>query len=389
MLAQDSAPRDPYEQAGSLFVFSMLLFLLPFSLAHYYTQYIMIERKNKKIKGILLFPQIELTISLLLVAPYGKSAAALFSLGTTRGVFAGIGMLLVLPIPVLLFSIYVVNKYIINHRAVKYVVFRKIPKYKGLVHIIRQGLLASPSVGFWKEKSTHLLDKYGVFFKSVRGPMYTFENKMVRYDRQKGIYKWGRVIRYDDSLAQARSYYKAYFIIRVLMVSLLLNAFHYSTAGNVAQTILLMLMLTIHVWFMLLVSPLNTPKEQFVDIASNSCELGTYACGFVMIMSHRLHLYRLIFLSGEAMFFFQILSIGIQIIAQLWNVVLVFKMVKPIIMEKLFKNDPINIAHHTLLSKKYANRWLMIVHHRPLKEWEEMYNNRALSNSLKDIRVRI
>lgn len=389
MLEQGSASRDPYEQAGSLFVFSMLLFLVPFSLAHHYTQHVMIERKKKPLKGILLFPQIELTIALLLVAPYGKSAATLFSLGTTRGVFAGIGMLLALPIPVLLFSIYIVNKYILHHRAVKYIVFHKIPEHKGLLHIIRQGLLASPSHGFWKEKSTHLMDKYGVFFKSVRGPMYTFENKMVRYDPLKRAYKWGRVIRQEDSLAQARSYYKAYFIVRVLMVSLLLNAFQHTTAGNVAQTILLMLLLTVHVWFMLLVSPLNTPKEQFVDIASNSCELGTYACGFALLMARRLHLDSLVFLSGEAMFLFQVLSIGVQIIAQLWNVVLVFKMLKPMIMEKLFKNDPVNTAHHILLSKKYANRWLMLIHHRPLKEWEGMYRSNPLSTSLKDIHIRV
>lgn len=366
---------NPYNQASSLFVYSVLLFLLPFTLVHMGTQHYLMTQKGKNLKGIMLFPQIELTIALLLIAPYGKSVGALFSLGTARSVFAGLGMIVALPLPVLLFSMYIVKKHVLEKRSAKYVVFHKTPEIHGLLHIVRQGLFASPSTGFWKEKKKNLLDKYGIFFKSVRGPIYTFENKIYRYDAEQKAYKWGRVFREPDRFAYLRAYYNAYFIVRMVLISILLNAFPYSSGGNIAQTILLMTLLTIHVYFMIFASPLIKAKEQFVEISSNACELGTYASGFGLLMARRLHLDGLITLAGDAMFVFQLLSVGVQIIAQLWNVVLVFQMVRSIIEDKLFKKDTTKTIYHVLLSKKYANRWLLHVHHRPLKEWEYIYRD--------------
>jgi len=132
---------------------------------------------------------------------------------------------------------------------------------------------------------------------------------------------------------------------------------------------------------MLFVSPFIKAKEQFVEIFSNACELGTYASGFGLLMARRLHLDKLIALAGDAMFVFQLLSVGIQIIAQLWNVVLIFQIVKSIIEDKLFKKDITKTVFQVLISKKYANRWLFRVHQRPLKEWEYMYGRKSLPSS--------
>jgi hypothetical protein len=383
LLQQDQ--RDPYDQAKSLFVYSILLFLLPVSLIHVGVQYYLVSKMKKNISGLLLFPQIELTIAMLFIAPYGKSAASLFLLGTTRSIFSGIGMLCIIPIPLIVLSIYAVKRYIIDYRILKYVLFKEEHLKKGLFYIIRQGILSSPSKGYWKGKEQHFLDMYGIFFKSIRGPVYTFKDKIVRYDSQKGIYKWGKVIKIHDRFEYIRSYYKAYFIIRILLISLLLNAFPYSSSGDIIQTILLILVVSIHVYFMLFVSPLNTPKDQFVDITSNTCELGFYSSGFCILMARRLHLDNIIAITENALFVFQILAVGVQIVAQLWNVVFIFKMIKNTIDDKFYKNRLIYKTHHILLVKKYANRWLLYVHHRPLKDWADTYKHPKTSKHISKV----
>ncbi|QIG60167.1 hypothetical protein [Dishui Lake large algae virus 1] len=387
MLVESSSNRDPYKQARTLFIYSILAFMLPFSLLHFCIQHYLITQKKKKIHGIMLFPQIELTIALLFLSPYGKSAAALFSLGTARSVFAGIGMLLALPIPLFVFSIYIVKKYIVDNRFLKYVLFDEKKHKHNLLYTIRKGILASPNKGFWKGRRQNLIDMYGVFFKPIRGPVYRFEDRIFRYDHQSGVYKWGRVLRSHERFTYARTFYKTYFIARILLISLLLNAFPYSPNGNVIQVVLLMILLTIHVYFMLFVSPLNSPKDQFVDISSNTCELGTYASGFSLLMARRLQLNAFVQVAENSMFAFQVISIGIHIIAQLWTFVLVFQIVKYMVMDKYYKESTIDTVYHLMITKKYANRWLIRVHHRPLKEWSYIYKKRAVS--ARNIRIQI
>jgi len=369
--------RNPYEQAGSLFVYSILLFLLPLSIIHYCSQHYLVSKKEKKIIGIMLFPQIELTIAMLLISPYGKIAASLFLLRTPASIFAGFGMLCVIPIPLIILSIYAIKRYIINYRILKYVEFKHEYTKGGIIRLVRQAILASPSKGYWKSKDHHLMDMYGIFFKTIRGPVYTFKDKIVRYDSQKGVYKWGKVIKIHDRFEYIRTYYKAYFILRVLLISILLNAFPYSTDGDMVQTILLIIFVSIHVYFMLFVSPLNTPKDQLVDVTSNICELGFYSSGFCILMARRLHLEKIITMTENAMFVFQILTVGVQIISQLWNVVFIFNLIQSMIREKFYKNRIIYTSYHILLVKKYANRWLLYVHHRPLKGWADAFMSKS------------
>ena len=125
---------------------------------------------------------------------------------------------------------------------------------------------------------------------------------------------------------------------------------------------------------MMFISPFNTAKDQFADIASNSCELGTYAMGFSILMARRLDWSHLLPMLEKGMFAFQLMSIGIQIITQLWNVVLIFVLVQSIITEKFYKEQSIQKAYRELLVKKYANRWLYKVHRRSLKGWEFVYS---------------
>ena len=136
---------------------------------------------------------------------------------------------------------------------------------------------------------------------------------------------------------------------------------------------------------MLFVSPLNTPKDQFVDISSNICELGFYSSGFCILMARRLHLDNIITMTENAMFVFQILTVGVQIIAQLWNVVFIFKIIKSIIDDKFYKNQLIYTTHQLLLVKKYANRWLLHVHHRPLKDWADTYKSSKITTSISKV----
>ena len=371
-----------FDKTKSLFIYSFLMFLLPISIIHYLIQYYLAIKKKIQVSGLLMFPQIELTVALLLINPYAKNAAKLFSLGTTKSIFAGIGMLLTIPIPILIFSIYAVRKYIIENRSVKFLMFHNVEQVHGIIPFIKRGIFASANKGYWKEDNHNILDRYGVFFKSIRGPIYIFKDKIIRYDQKKYKYKWGKVIYVPDKFVHIRSYYKSYFIARNIFICLLLNAFSYSSHGNAAQSCILITLLTIHVYFMLFVSPFNTSKDQFTDISSNICELGTYVSGLCLLMARRLYLAEILPLIEQSMFIFQILSIGIQIVTQLWNVVLIFQLIRSIFIEKFYKDYMIHEAYNQLLIKKFANRWLYKTHKRALKGCEYIYlENKKISTN--------
>jgi hypothetical protein len=364
MLLSEST--NPYHSATSLFLYSYI-FLLSISIPHYFYQRHK-AKKQEKLQGMMHFPQLEFTIILLLINPYTKAAATLFTYDHSSSILAGIGMLLALPIPVLLFSIYIIYKNILEQHYAKFVVFGKIHKVKGFQNFIQRGLI-STNKGHWKEEKDQLLDKYGIFFKSVRGPLYVFKDKEVRYDEKHKKYKWGKVRKVEDKLVYIRAFYKPYYILRNICTALLLNAFRYSTTGNVAQLILLILILTTHFYFMMFVSPFNTSKDQFTDLSSNMCELGTYVAGFGLLMARRFDIPFIALQMEKGMFVFQILSVAIQVLTQMWTVVVIAQIIKELFQKKLYYDHMIQEARKKLLLKKYTNRWLYKVHKKTLQGW--------------------
>ena len=375
ILGSSNNDKDPFEKALSVFVYSFLLFLLPLSLLHLCFQHLM-RRGQKKVRGIVLFPQIELTIAMLLVIPYTKASAALLSLGTARGILAGLGMLLAIPIPMLFLSIYAVRRYIVKHRVIKYVVFqhRKPLPNLSIVGFLRTGIFASEQKGYWKGKEHKIMDMYNVFFRSIRGPTYTFKDRFVCYDENNNRYRWGSVVRVPDSMMYARTYYKAYFVARMILLSMLLCLFPDSPRGNIAQPALLVAMLAVHVHFMMFVSPFHSAKDQFTDVSSNLCELGTYVSGLCLLVSRRLYFKRTVWMMERSLLIFQIISIGIQVVAQLWNVFVLLQIIRGIIISRFYKDQSIRDAHKTFLMKKYGNRWLSRVHLRSILVCEPFAN---------------
>ena len=121
---------------------------------------------------------------------------------------------------------------------------------------------------------------------------------------------------------------------------------------------------------MLFVSPFNNSKDQFTDISSNACELGTYTSGFVLLMARRLEFPTIALTMEQCLFIFQILAIAVQIITQLWNVVVLYEVVRGVIINTYFKDKFITKVHELYNIKKYANRWLYKVHKRHLKGWD-------------------
>jgi hypothetical protein len=159
-----------------------------------------------------------------------------------------------------------------------------------------------------------LVDKYGYYFKNVRGPIYQFVDKEIRWDDRTCSYKWGTIYHIPEGLSGFRAYYGVFFVFRNILLSIVLTAFPASAGGSVAQLVLLCLLLGVHSSYMVfLVAPFNDRRMQMTTVGSSVCEFGMYVSGVLLI----------IYGDGvyeQMVFGFQMAGILVQIISQLWGV---------------------------------------------------------------------
>ena len=259
-----------------------------------------------------VFPQLEILVGSLLLNPYSKEAGRLFKEGTVQGILAGLGMLLALPLPLLSLGVYVIWKYVMRDKEVKFVVLKPLEIVHGPWEFLKRSLLGS-NLGFWTDKN-QLVDRFGYFFKNVRGPIYQFVGNDIRWDHNSNSYKWGRVYLVPEGLAGFRAYYGVFFIFRNMLLSIILLAFPPSEGGSIAQLVLLSVLLGIHAYYMvLLVAPFNDRKMQMTNVGSSVCEFGMYISGILLVI-YGLEVFE------RMIFGFQMAGILVQILSQLWGV---------------------------------------------------------------------
>jgi len=338
----------PYRSATNLVVVTVAV-LVPLALVHYRVQ------QKKRLTGIMCFPQIESIVGLMLINPYTKCAAGLFQEGTRGGVAGGVGLLLMVPIPMLVWSVWMVRAHVLSKK-VKFIVFHPMERVHGPYDFLKR-MIRPTNQGHWKDKE-QTLDRFGIFFKSIRGPLYVFRDREVWWNEKTRRYQWGKVELVPDKLAGVRAYYKSYFIFRSIFVALLLNAFSYSPHGNLVQLGLLLTVFSGHFYLMAVASPFNTTKDQFTDICSGSCEAGIYATGVGLIYARRVGSLWLERLAEKVMMGLQLSSVGVHVLTQLWGVVVMAGVLMGTIQQRFFSEEMLKRKRELVLVKKYGARWL-------------------------------
>lgn len=351
---------SPQVKKGIQLLILYLSWLALFVPLHYKLQ------QRKQLPGILGFPQFEFTLMMVFTNPFTKCAGALFSTQKTEAIFFGIGLLLLLPIPLIFYSIYIVRQLVVHTRKIKFITFQPIHTYTHWYQLIPRGFLSS-NQGHWRCKDK-TLDHYGIFFNTIRGPIYVLKDPkhLVRWDVQNQRYKYGYWVLYPEVFQWIRTYYKPYLLSKNLWVVLFLQAFQFSPHGNAAQIIFLIVFYVIHLSILFLLAPFNSRKDQLTEVLTSFCELGTYLCGILILMARRGMLQIDLTLLEQGLFALQTGSVAVQILSQMSILIILIGMAYALIQDKFFLNQKIQKNRHHYLLKKYANRWFYKVYGRSI-----------------------
>jgi hypothetical protein len=278
-LLQDDEGGDPVRSAGILYGASFPVLLVG-GLLHY------VIDKKKKLPDVLLFPNLEIMIGLLLVNPYTKAAGDAFNTGSAGGCVLGAVMLLTLPLVMVGVSGWLVHVYVWKLRVVKFIVFDELREAVGVMGLVKRSFFTLNN-GYWKDNSrAKFLERFGLLFKGVRGPIFQFTHgRMVRYDPQFKCYRWNTIDRVHEPvwLAYARTQYTSFFVLRNILLSLLLTV----VPNSVAQLVLLLVLLSVHSVYMSGVVPLNTGNSQCVKLMSVHLETCVYLFALLYITTEK------------------------------------------------------------------------------------------------------
>jgi hypothetical protein len=237
-----------------------------------------------------------------------------------------------------------------GEKIAKFIVFKPLEMVNGVGAFMKRSLL-SANYGTWKDRDL-VIERFGLFFKNIRGPIYKFVDQEVVWDRRLRAYRWGEVYQIPEGLAWFRSYYFTFYILRNICLSVIIFSFPREGAkGNVVQLALLVALLLFHAHCVLfIVVPFNSKKDQLVNYLTNSCEFGTYFSGLMMILY-----------PGEVfeqmLLAFQLGSIFVQILGQIWGVIIILAAVGKGLYLNVLTQKQSKKERDFILGKRYIRIW--------------------------------
>jgi len=317
-------------------------------------------RQNKKLKGLMCFPNIEILVLSLISNPLIKQSAKLFGTGTSYCIIFGIFLLIIIPIPFVVISSYIIYIEIFKTLHSKFIVPNSVDKIKNPLNFIKRSLV-STNIGYWKDKNGSV-EKYGILFKDVRGPIYVYKDTRfnVEWNPYKHKYVSSKIHIINEKFKRWRVFYKPYFILKNMMVIIFLQGFNY-----ISQIFFLVVFYFIHISLLVLIAPFNSHKQQLVEVLTSLCEFGTYICGVILLMISNNQINSITKDTiSSAMFSIQLATIGIQIMSQMT----IFITLLGVIYNKIFINKQIGKTHNRLLAVKYGYKWLNIYRKRKLNK---------------------
>lgn len=346
-----SMPFEDWSKAVNLLAITAFV-VLPMCVIHYCINRHRIRKHGEKgrLQGFFGFPQMELFICTFLLNSFASAAASLFRTGHGGAVMVGIVMVCAVPLPVILGSTYLINKYIVQQKDVKFIVTNALEQCKTPIDFVRRGLFSN-NHGTW-HGNKEILEKYAIFFQIYRGPFFV-QLKNVHFDDLLQKYKYNTIAYVRESTMMLRTFYQPYVYAKNLWVALILGSYARSSGsgGSISQLVLLLLTYAMHFFIVALAVPFNCRRQQFAEVVSTIGEFGTYmsACVYSIHQSG---------LSSSAMFNFQLAAVGIHIFLQIWLVWDKMGGVWSMIEERFFIHQKITKVRRRYLLEKYANKWM-------------------------------
>jgi hypothetical protein len=337
--------------------------LLPFAWIHQFICY-KLKQKGKPLEGFVGFPQLHFTLWFMLLTPFSKASAGLFSLYTPSSICFGIFLLLLLPVPLIGLTLYHNLKWTLFEQKAQYVIIKDhSTSWKSYI----ESIFFSKPLGIW-EAPKAILDKYGIFFKSTRGPQHIRHTDELIYDNEKHTYRFK-----EEIVKKTKFYGQLLFVpynhMKTVWLTLVLGSFSYHPNGSLIQLFLLASSMTLHIIYMLFFIPGNTPHSIVAEIVSSASELGIYISSCTLLVlkqwypSMTLHYEMRI---GNIMLTLQMLSVFIHIFFQCWGTVASIYKMKDILIPILLRQNTEELYRKKIIILKFANRWYYRTFGKPL-----------------------
>ena len=213
--------------------------------------YFVATKKNlefaNKMKGVLGFPGLILLSSFVICNPVLSISAAFCSIDTIKTKLTCIGLLIALPLPMFLFSVYVIHEYIESG----FVTYEPI-KYTNVVNKVKYNIY-----GRWS--NTFVTHKYSIFFEHIKG-FSDNKNKIINYFRI-----------YHVPIKIAKNIIVPYITI------LITDEMYYSLS--------ITLISFIYTLILFIVQPLNGFRQQVCESFGEIVTFFSHGTNFIMILN--------------------------------------------------------------------------------------------------------
>lgn len=339
--------------------------ILPVFIAHYaFVRWTAAYKPRLRPKGLLDFPQLPLTIALMLVNPFTSAAARIFSLESAVGwaVPAGLAFLFLVPIPVITFMVV---------------------RVRGL-----QSEVAQLKDGRWFGNA-RTLERYGSLLKDVQGIPHCWTHAGAVWDRRRQKFVVAHPERENlqtSWIARARMFFVPYECARNALIILLLGGFDKpadaSVQGNLAQVSLLLAVTVMHFGAMIVVRPLATAHATTVELLTTLGEMGTYAAAFTLVLVRRLAPEKLPEVMPPVdmlLLAAQLFSVAGKIVKQAGALVMLMPVLYQLALDKLRPDECRRRERGRVLAFKYADRWYYAIRGAHLPSRAHFYRSRESS----------
>ena len=338
-------------QAARLATWSGVI-IAPVLIVHYLTVLALAAYKPQwRPSGLLDFPQLPLTVSLLLINPYASAAARVLAASNATSVAIGLAFLLLLPVPIVAFATVQVYRHAFSNKT------RSLRQVQGAW------------TGSWDVKN-----KYGAFFKDVRGPPHEWHDCGALYDPNFKRYVPTQPVacRVSKVASTLPLFFVPYEYARNIVVILILGGFsetpHAALNGNLPQVALLFGISFAHVSLLYFATPLSSLRAGFVEGAASFGEFGTYAAAFMLVVARRINpliVPKLLPIIDKLLLMAQLLAILSKLGAQIGSL---YALLPQLLRMVRMKTNPTRVYEADrarVLAFKYACRWYFRVYGRP------------------------
>lgn len=293
-LLQEVAEKTPWQQCQRLLFWVAIVIVPAFTLHFVATKALQNTKHKDKMKGLLVFPALELIILNVLVNPFVRISAKLIHEGTPASVFAGLGILCLHPGCFIAFAVWYIHTAIFKEKRVFF-----------LYHA------AEPS--FWQR-----------FKKNTHGMWFPEEEKQKMGALFDAVHPPAPHLGWRGTL---RTFYVPWNITKTALLTFLLTVFAASGASAFTQVILILILQSSHIYLLVQTAPVQKIQSYIPDVFIEILDTCIYGVSFISLSTIQVY-GRAISESFLAtvdtiLFAFQSSVLGVQIVFQFVGIAII------------------------------------------------------------------